>query len=349
MDALIGRSIVPNLLLMADQRNNSGRFKVWLSALILALIFQWPLVSFLLKAPGDELNKGARMRAAGSRALVLVPPPEKPKPRIDGQVVNLPKPEKKTPPPEQARHLAQHDHRTKKEQKARIRSTKNPIPSKKQLAQASKIQSENSKSRKSTRVPEKRSRPRKSAQTEVQKAKGEVANQIFQQQNPGAMVFPKIPASFGTFRMQTLTSRGSADDALIHLPNEGDETLLNARKYRFWSFFQRLKDQVRPHWTPNEALRRRDPSGRAFCCSDRLSVLHVVLDGAGNLIEVSTERSSGLKFLDREAERAFRRAQPFPNPPSELLEANQLEFEFGFLLEFRNGMPLMKWVPPQQL
>ena len=45
-------------------------------------------------------------------------------------------------------------------------------------------------------------------------------------------------------------------------------------------------------------------------------------------------RPSGLDFMDEEAKRAFREAQPFPNPPRQLLgESGQISFRFGFLFE----------------
>ena len=78
-------------------------------------------------------------------------------------------------------------------------------------------------------------------------------------------------------------------------------------------------------------------------------MLEVVLDKTGRVVELDVERSSGLPFLDREAKRAFRQASPYPNPPAELLEAGRFEFQFGFLLEFRDGRPFTRWVPPRPL
>ena len=49
------------------------------------------------------------------------------------------------------------------------------------------------------------------------------------------------------------------------------------------------------------------------------------------------------EFLDEEAISAFKEAQPFPNPPHQLIESNGLiTFHFGFLYDL-NGPPQMRW------
>ena len=46
---------------------------------------------------------------------------------------------------------------------------------------------------------------------------------------------------------------------------------------------------------------------------------------------------SGVEALDEEAIRAFKSAQPFPNPPTALVDGNGLiTFEFGFYFEINN-------------
>ena len=50
---------------------------------------------------------------------------------------------------------------------------------------------------------------------------------------------------------------------------------------------------------------------------------------------------TGLEFLDDEAIEAFKQAQPFPNPPKQLVESGVIEFKFGFFFEL-SGSPHMK-------
>jgi TonB family protein len=125
--------------------------------------------------------------------------------------------------------------------------------------------------------------------------------------------------------------------------DEGNETALNAKKWKFASFFNRVKQQVRDHWRPAEEYRRRDPSGSIYGQKDRYTLLRVQLKPDGSLANVALETPSGVEFLDDEAIEAFKQAQPFPNPPKQLVEATSglIDFRFGFFFEL-SGSPHMK-------
>jgi len=125
--------------------------------------------------------------------------------------------------------------------------------------------------------------------------------------------------------------------------DEGNETALNAKKWKFASFFNRVKQQVRDHWRPAEEYRRRDPSGSIYGQKDRYTLLRVQLKPDGTLANVALETPSGVEFLDDEAIEAFKQAQPFPNPPKQLVESNSglIDFRFGFFFEL-SGSPHMK-------
>ncbi len=116
---------------------------------------------------------------------------------------------------------------------------------------------------------------------------------------------------------------------------DGEQTLLNSRRWRFASFFNRVKRQVAQNWHPDRVYRRRDPTGNVYGFRDRLTVLRVQLSPTGTLEDVFLERASGVGFLDDEAISAFRAASPFPNPPTGLVdrETGQISFRFGFMFE----------------
>lgn len=119
---------------------------------------------------------------------------------------------------------------------------------------------------------------------------------------------------------------------------EGDGTFLNTREWRYASFFNRIKDNVSRTWNPGKELRRRDPSGEVYAWKDRHTLLTITLREDGEIADVFVERSSGVDFLDQEAIAAFRRAQPFPNPPRGLVdEQGQIKFQFGFYLQVGRG------------
>lgn len=126
---------------------------------------------------------------------------------------------------------------------------------------------------------------------------------------------------------------GAAQIDHLDLP-QGDRTALNSFENLYWSYWDRIKNQVRPYWQPSTVYRQNDPTGRVYGVEDRYTVLRVTLNGDGTLRHVYLERSSDLDFLDREAIRAIREAQPFANVPEGLKdERGLLSFRFGFYFE----------------
>jgi TonB family protein len=131
-------------------------------------------------------------------------------------------------------------------------------------------------------------------------------------------------------------------DALANV-EDGEETALNSKKWRFASFCNRVKRQVAEHWHPEEAYRQRDPTGMIYGRKNRYTELRIQLKPDGRLQNVAVWQPSGLDFLDDEAMDAFKQAAPFPNPPRQLIEANgTINFGFGFLFDL-NGPPEMRW------
>jgi TonB family protein len=131
-------------------------------------------------------------------------------------------------------------------------------------------------------------------------------------------------------------------DALNNV-DDGEETALNSKKWRFASFFNRVKRQVAEHWHPEESYRQRDPTGMIYGRKNRYTELRIQLKPDGRLGNVAVYQPSGLDFLDDEAVEAFKEAAPFPNPPRQLIEGNGLiNFGFGFLFDL-NGPPEMRW------
>ena len=125
--------------------------------------------------------------------------------------------------------------------------------------------------------------------------------------------------------------------------DEGGETALRAKQWKFASFFNQVKSQVRDHWKPAEEYARRDPTGNIYGSDDRYTLLQVKLKPDGWLSSVSLSHTSGLDFLDEIAMDAFKEAQPFLNPPRALVEQEKgsITFQFGFFFEV-SGSPKMR-------
>jgi TonB family protein len=127
-------------------------------------------------------------------------------------------------------------------------------------------------------------------------------------------------------------------DYLDNVP-EGDKTLLNTKRWRFASFFNRVKRAVAQQWHPGRVYRRHDPTGNIYGFRSRLTVLKITLNKNGSIAKVVLKKPCGLSFLDNEATRAFKAAGPFPNPPRRLInkKSGKITFSFGFLFEIMRG------------
>jgi TonB family protein len=142
--------------------------------------------------------------------------------------------------------------------------------------------------------------------------------------------------------MRSLAGGGGGTNDWLKDVDEGDETALNAKKWKFASFFNRVKRSVAEHWKPDVEYRRRDPTGNVYGMRDRITVLRVQLRPDGSLANVIVEQPCGVDFLDDEAIAAFKGAQPFPNPPRQLVdESGMIQFRFAFIFEI-SGSPAFK-------
>ena len=128
--------------------------------------------------------------------------------------------------------------------------------------------------------------------------------------------------------------KGTGSPDYIGDVDDGDGTALNAKKFKYASFFNRIKRDVAREWNPSLVYVRHDPSGNIYGVKDRITVVRIHLKRDGSLANLTLAQSSGAGFLDDEAMDAFRRAAPFVNPPPQLVEDDgQIHFNFGFIFE----------------
>lgn len=118
----------------------------------------------------------------------------------------------------------------------------------------------------------------------------------------------------------------------------GQQTLLNTREFIYYSYFMRVKDQIRSHWNPQirhsvQVLFAKDDRSLASVDIKATSV-RVTLDQKGYLKKIELLKTSGFKELDLAAIEAFRSAAPFLNPPSGIVEKDgTIRFHWSFILE----------------
>jgi TonB family protein len=117
----------------------------------------------------------------------------------------------------------------------------------------------------------------------------------------------------------------------------GIETMLNSREFVYYTYYQRIRSQLRQYWEPSirERVKKIFAQGRTIASTkDHITQVVIVLDKAGSLIKVQVVNESGVSDLDEAAVDAFRAAEPFPNPPKGMVEADgTIKIRWDFILE----------------
>lgn len=286
---------------------------------------------------------------------------------LTGQIVDLPKAPDNTPPVE-ARFLSEFNNKVAKESKSKFRqqdykrATNEPVKTAESQQDAAPApeppgkrgKKGDAKTDPTPMSPEQLRRERLALS--IDKINGMFRNQGAQDRAEGrpAGTVTEAPGEKGEDGMDGrpaapvtkdympnlgVLSRLAGAPANDYLPddiNDGDGTFLNSKEFKFAPFFNRMKQSVGEHWRPIDELRRRDPTGNIYGYGGRVTVVSVKLNAEGYLKGVQVTRSSGVDFLDREAIAAFEKAQPFLNPPRQLVQGGEISFPFGFHIEF-NG------------
>ena len=160
-------------------------------------------------------------------------------------------------------------------------------------------------------------------------------------QNGGGGGTPDVPNLKPTQDVLERALGGGNVDHMEDVDN-GDETALNAKRWVYASFFNRLKRSVAQNWDPAAVWRRSDPTGQVYGYKTRVTEVRVSLNPKGELTKIVVTTPSGVGELDDEAVRAFHSAAPFPNPPKELVASdNTITFAFSFFFEI--GAPHTSW------
>lgn len=120
--------------------------------------------------------------------------------------------------------------------------------------------------------------------------------------------------------------------------DQGLETLLNTREFKYYSYYNRIRRQLAQHWEGRvrEKLSKmyKEKRGPANMNEDRITKVIVILNQKGTLVSVKVLSDSGLRDLDDAAIEAFRAAAPFPNPPNGIVESDgTVKIRWDFVLE----------------
>lgn len=138
--------------------------------------------------------------------------------------------------------------------------------------------------------------------------------------------------------------RGSLGDGLNQTDDYlkdiqvGQQTLLNTREFIYYSYFMRVKEQLRSHWNPRvrhnvQLLFAKDERSLASV-DNKATSLRVTLDKKGYVKKIELLKTSGFSELDVAAIEAFRAAAPFLNPPNGIVEKDgHIRIFWDFILE----------------
>jgi len=132
---------------------------------------------------------------------------------------------------------------------------------------------------------------------------------------------------------------------------EGDETWLESREFRFATYLNQMRREIGEEWYPRvrDAVRGRDPEGESFFYRERTVVLGIAVAPSGDVKGLSVLESSKIPFVDEIAIASVREAQPFPNPPRAMFEEGaEVRVPFAFTIYPAEGRGAVRWRAPSQ-
>lgn len=321
-----------------DARHRHETRRATLVALVVSALLHLPLAILIgTLSPDDEALDTTNFDAESAFSIDVVAEPdeERPKKKPDTpeealQYVSLDPPEKEETPPE-ARFADKYESRTEEEmaKKALPGAPQRavPVPAPVEPDTADEAEGDAEIEPAPQEIP-----PRDVAEDGVS-ARAEARAPA-----PGRPLSPSalFPALLDAEAAEMLGEGGSND--YLRDVAEGEKTLLNRKRTRYWAFFDRVKRQVSKQWSPGAEYRKRDPYGNVYGVKDRYSTVDVTLNADGTVRRLYLSRGSGLDFFDDEAIRALKSAAPFHNPPEGLKDEDGLvHFTFGFYFEISTG------------
>lgn len=132
-------------------------------------------------------------------------------------------------------------------------------------------------------------------------------------------------------------SNQSATLDYIESIDEGLETLLSTREFKYYGFYRRIRSQLNQHWTPKvkKSVASVYKAGRKIASDqDLVTRTLVILNSSGRLVKVQILGNSGFRELDLAALEALKEATPFINPPKGMIDPDGLiRIRWDFIIE----------------
>lgn len=127
----------------------------------------------------------------------------------------------------------------------------------------------------------------------------------------------------------------ASDDYLPHVET-GERTILSTREFRYFSYYNRMKDLLRQFWKPSieREVAKLWGKGQMLKENELTTRVLVLLDKQGHIQKISKVGASGISEIDEAAVKAFYQAAPFPNPPAGLVDTDGfVRINWDFILQ----------------
>ncbi|MEO0336409.1 MAG: energy transducer TonB, partial [Pseudomonadota bacterium] len=120
---------------------------------------------------------------------------------------------------------------------------------------------------------------------------------------------------------------------------EGSFTALNTDQFKYYSFFSRISEAISYRWVSRvRRFAKAAPASTIFQLSQVPSptLLEILLDKDGMVVQVNILKSSGSAQLDDAAVQAFYQASPLNHPPDGMVDpyTRMVHLKFSFLVRW---------------
>jgi TonB family protein len=137
---------------------------------------------------------------------------------------------------------------------------------------------------------------------------------------------------------KSILTKGTGENSTeIYFPDAiiGVKTLINAEKFKFTSFYDRIRKKVVPHWIPliTKESNKQKSSKEGLPVGIYTTHLNVIIAENGHISTIFVAKSSGYPKFDQLAVRAFRASEPLENPPVEMLKEGFVTITWEFVLK----------------
>src|SRR5690606_16073641 len=140
--------------------------------------------------------------------------------------------------------------------------------------------------------------------------------------------------------LHDLMTLGSRPNRLPEDVAEGPGTVLNTDPVRYASFINRVADEIYDPWVQHarRAVETLYVAGAGLDSRTYITKVTVVMNRRGEVASLRILKSSGVSELDEAPKKAFWQAEPFPNPPAQMFDADGLvRFVYEFHFEWKSS------------